>query len=79
MPLRDHFHPPLADQTPWDVVHGQWPAMIVMQLNATLPERYVAGPLVHLGSKVEIDDYEVQVFDRKHQRRLVAVIELVSP
>lgn len=116
MPLRDHFHPPLADQTPWDVVHGQWPAMIVMQLNATLPERYVAGPLVHLGSEIEIDvatfekagrnpadvtpsagwnlaapsmvvetellkidDYEVQVFDRKHQRRLVAVIELVSP
>jgi hypothetical protein len=53
--------------------------MIVMQLNATLPERYVAGPLVHLGSEVEIDDYEVQVIDRKHQRWLVAVIELVSP
>lgn len=90
--------------------------MIVMQLNATLPERYVAGPLVHLGAEIEIDgatfektpretvdvpgavnwnlaapsmvvetellkidDYEVQIFDRKHQRRLVAVIELVSP
>lgn len=90
--------------------------MIVMQLNATLPERYVAGPLVHLGSEIEIDiatfdrmtresadvtpdagwdlsaptmvvetellkidDYEIQVFDRKRQRQLVAVIEIVSP
>lgn len=115
MPLRDHFHPPLIDQTSWDVVHGQWPAMIVMQLNARLPPRFVAGPLVHLGSEIEVDvasfdsmpiecsdtnpdgwqlaepsiavetellrvdDYEVQVFDTKHNRRLVAVIEIVSP
>ena len=55
MPLRDHFRPPLANRRPWDVFHGQWPAMIVAGLNRILPERYVAGPRVHLGSAIEID------------------------
>lgn len=55
MPLRDHFHPPLEDLASWDVVHGQWPAMMVLQLNSRLPSRYVAGPLVHLGSEIEVD------------------------
>lgn len=116
MPLRDHFHPPLDEQTSWDVVHGMWPAMMVMQLNSRLPSQYVAGPLVHLGSEIEVavasfekessepivggsgmewqlskpsvavetellkvDNYEVQVFDVKHNRRVVAVVEIVSP
>src|SRR3954470_23773003 len=55
MPLRDHFHPPLDEQTSWDLFHGQWPAMIVLRLNSLLPSRYVAGPHVHLGAEVEID------------------------
>lgn len=116
MPLRDHFHPPLDRKTSWDVLHGQWPAMMVMQLNSHLPPQYVAGPLVHLGSEIEIDvgsfetgfspaqvggngetwrlpepnvavetellkvdNYEVQIYDEKHNRRLVAAIEIISP
>ncbi len=55
MPLRDHFRPPLDDRMPWDIFHGQWPAMIVISLNRRLPQRYVAGPQVHLGSSIEID------------------------
>lgn len=55
MPLRDHFRPPLADKRSWDGFHAQWPAMIVIALNQTLPSRYVAEPQVHLGSAVEID------------------------
>lgn len=55
MPLRDHFHSPLDDQTSWDLFHGQWPAMIVQWLNPILPPRYVAGPHVHLGTEIEID------------------------
>jgi hypothetical protein len=55
MPLRDHFHPPLDDETSWDLFHGQWPAMIVQRLNPILPRRYVAGPHVHLGTEIEID------------------------
>jgi len=55
MPLRDHFHPPLSHHSSWDLVHGQWPAMMVLQLNSRLPRGYAAGPLVHLGSEIEID------------------------
>src|SRR5437868_4719680 len=66
MPLRDHFHPPLDDQTSWDLFHGQWPAMIVQRLNPILPPRYVAGPHVHLGSEIEID---VATFEKDKSER----------
>src|ERR1700677_183441 len=55
MPLRDHFHSPLANRTSWDVLHGAWPTTIVQQLNSVLPERFVAGPFIHLGSEIEIN------------------------
>lgn len=55
MPLRDHFRPPLDNQSSWEALHGQWPAMIVMALARKLPPRYVAEPRVHLGSFAEID------------------------
>jgi hypothetical protein len=75
MPLRDHFHPPLDSQTSWDLFHGQWPAMIVVRLSAMLPTRYTAGPCVDLRT----DEYEVRVYDTARGRRLVAVVEIVSP
>ena len=74
MPLRDHFRPPLDDQTSWEGFHGQWPAMIVLALQRRLPRRYVAAPHLH-----EPDEYEVRVYDSKRGRRLVAAIEIVSP
>jgi Protein of unknown function (DUF4058) len=55
MPLRDHFHSPLADRRSWDGLHGGWPMMIVNGLNRKLPPRYVAEPQIHLGSSVEVD------------------------
>ena len=55
MPLRDHFRPPVDDSASWEELHGQWPAMIVQQLRKQLPDGYVAGPRIHLGSFVEID------------------------
>lgn len=55
MPLRDHFHPPLDDETSWEGLHGQWPGRMVAQLNSKLPSRYVASPRVHLGAAFEID------------------------
>jgi hypothetical protein len=123
MPLRDHFHAPLSDQSPWDGFHGQWPAMIVIGLSRRLPRRYVALPKIHLGSFeidvatfdkdgadflpaggsdngggvatavwapsrptqavatdfADMDTYEVNVYDNKYGRRLVASIEIVSP
>lgn len=125
MPLRDHFRPPASTFASWEGVHGQWPAMIVQQLNAVLPAGYTAEPRVHLGPYFEIDvtaferagpqtqtqtatagdgggvatvpwsasrplldveadwpdqhEYEVLIFDRERNRRLVAAVELVSP
>ena len=55
MPLRDHFHSPLDDRRSWDELHGMWPATIVRFLRPRLPEGYIVGPNVHLGSLVEID------------------------
>src|SRR5262245_18226074 len=55
MPLRDHFHPPLADTASWEELHGGWPMVIVQQLRTVLPPGYVAGPKVHAGAYVEID------------------------
>jgi len=55
MPLRDHFRPPLDDNASWEELHGGWPMVIVQQLRKQLPDGYVAGPRVHLGSFVEID------------------------
>ncbi len=55
MPLRDHFRPPLSDRRSWGGFHGQWPAMIVMDLSRRLPRRFLAEPRVHLGSSIEID------------------------
>ena len=55
MPLRDHFHAPLAKQRSWEELHGQWPAMMVVSLVPKLPPGYVAGPRVHLGPYFEID------------------------
>ena len=54
MPLRDHFHPPLDDETQWEGLHGGWPMMIVAQLTRHLPRRYVAAPRVHSGAAVDI-------------------------
>jgi hypothetical protein len=55
MPLRDHFHGPVAKMAPWEAVHGGWPMVIVLSLARRLPQRYVAHPRVHLGSFAEID------------------------
>jgi len=55
MPLRDHFYSPIDDEHRWDSLHGQWPAMIVLDLQSQLPAEFVALPTVHLGGSVEID------------------------
>ena len=66
MPLRDHFRPPLDDFASWEELHGQWPAMIVQHLRTKLPAGYVAGPIVHSGSQIEID---VAAFEKEEASR----------
>jgi hypothetical protein len=55
MPLRDHFHGPLADFASWEELHGAWPGTIAFRLNAILPPEYRSGVRVHVGQAVEID------------------------
>jgi len=56
MPLRDHFHPPLRDDCPWESFHSAWANAIVGWLNRNvLSEHYRAIPQVHVGARVEID------------------------
>ncbi len=55
MPLRDHFRPPVSENSNWEGFHGQWPAIIVHRLRKSLPTGYVAEPRVHLGAMAEID------------------------
>jgi hypothetical protein len=63
MPLRDHFHPPLANRKSWEGFHGAWPTVIVMAMGGKLPIGYAAEPRVHLGTYYEIDvaSYEEDV------------------
>ncbi len=55
MPLRDHFRPPVWNQTSWEGFHGGSPMMMVLDLAPRLPKGFVAEPRVHLGSYFEID------------------------
>jgi hypothetical protein len=84
MPLRDHFRPPVSKRVSWEEMHAMWPARIVLQLRTLLPKGHVAGPIVHSGSRVEVDvpdydEYQVRIYDAERGRKLVATIELVSP
>ncbi|MFO0802255.1 MAG: DUF4058 family protein [Gemmataceae bacterium] len=55
MPLRDHFSPKWKGPASWDMFHGGWPMMLVLDLKKILPPGYMAGPLVHLGKLAEVD------------------------
>jgi len=79
MPLRDHFRSPLNDNFSWDVVHGQWPALIVQQLGKILPPQYVAGPHIHLGAQAEIDILSlcgILLLAATRLERLARIVEL---
>ena len=55
MPLRDHFHPPVGHQLPWESLHSGWIARLAERLNELLPEGYVALDTVRVGGRLEID------------------------
>lgn len=55
MPLREHFHPPLAEHRSWEELHGAWPGTIAFRLNTILPREFRSGVRVHLGSATDID------------------------
>jgi hypothetical protein len=118
VPLLDHFRPPVSQRQPWEAFHAAWANSLMAQLNARLPERFLASSEVRRGPHIEADvaefdqgdaaaangsaggvavaayappvvaatveltfpdEIEVEVFDTRDGRRLVAVVELVSP
>lgn len=86
MPLRDHFRPPDMRLASWEEIHGMWPGIMAVRLNAILPPQYRSGVKIHLGTLVEVDtdeltppEYEVRIYDESMGRRLVAAVEIVSP
>ncbi len=84
VPLRDHFRPP-ANAVPFDGVMGGWPALLIQRHFDSLPPGYSLFPVVRRAGSTafetvpEQDEYEVRVYDETFGRRLVAVVELVSP
>ena len=65
MPLRDHFHKPLADDTPWSVFHGNWATKMVDRLNGQrLSEKYKAQAGRHFGAQIEADVGTLERSDR---------------
>lgn len=56
MPLRDHFHPPLQLQYPWDSFHSSWATRLADALNDDwLPPDFLAVEHTHAGTPLEID------------------------
>lgn len=56
MPLLDHFHQPLADDTPWSAFHQNWSTKMVDQLNGhRLTDKYKAQSGRHFGAQLEAD------------------------
>lgn len=66
MPLRDHFHPPLTLQYPWDSFHSSWATRLADALNDDwLPSEYLAVEHTHGGTRMEVD---VATFEGYGQR-----------
>lgn len=55
MPLRDHFHPPLAQTRAWESFRSRWANSIADYLAAVLPPRYLAEVNIHLGASAGAD------------------------
>lgn len=72
MPLRDHFHGPLADFASWEELHGAWPGTIAFRLNSILPKEFRSGVRVHVGTAIEVDigtfenDSATPLFEQSH-------------
>lgn len=65
MPLRDHFHLPLSDDTPWSVFHSNWVVKMVDRLNGErLADEYKAQSARHFGAQLEADVATLELNER---------------
>jgi hypothetical protein len=70
VPLRDRFRPPLGDDTPRSVFHGNWATKIVGRPNGErLSEAYKAQAGRHFGARIEAD---VDTLERNERGSLFA-------
>jgi hypothetical protein len=58
MGLNDHFHPPLSARRPWHSVHHAWCTTLSADLNARLPEGYVAMPNVQFNIEIDVATFD---------------------
>ena len=67
MPLRHHFHSPLADQRSWEELHGAWPG-VIPRLEHTLTAGILFRcPRPPCGTAVEID---IATFENDHTEQV---------
>ena len=65
MPLLDHFHKPLKEDTPWSVIHSNWATKIVDRLNGErLSDKFKAQGMRHFGAQIEADVSTLERDDR---------------
>lgn len=56
MPLLDHFHPPISEETEWEDFHSRWIVYIARLLDRRwLPEAYRTVVERHFGPQLEVD------------------------
>jgi hypothetical protein len=61
MPLLDHFHAPVSLTHEWEAFHARWAVALTDALNEMLPaDRYLAEPLVTVGTRIEADVAELE-------------------
>src|ERR1700676_378181 len=80
MPLLDHFHAPLYPLFHWESFHSHWPSILTNQLNGgILPPEYIAAPHVKIGTEVEIDLGNLELFAGSEERGGTATVVYVPP
>lgn len=58
MPLHDHFHAPLRERRHWTSFHATWATYLADDLNAHLPERYIAEPHAQFAIEIDVATWE---------------------
>jgi hypothetical protein len=58
MPLRDHFHEPLAPSRSWTAFTAAWATYVAETLNDRLPEGYFAEPTAQFAIEIDVATWE---------------------
>lgn len=80
MPLRDHFHEPLAPSRSWTAFTAAWATYMAEHLNDRLPEGYFAEPTAQFAIEIDVvQAREVRLMRFEGNPVLDAAVEFVSP